>query len=213
MSLASILLQRYYIFLSRDIRWDDIEISRTEYGKPYYKDLEFNVSHTDGIVVLVGYSHPIGVDIVRRDRVSTGFGMLILDLTSAYSDREYRSLIRRITPFEFNDAYMIDWAFKEAYMKFTGIPDWDHVQDIEFPGVLRPQRAGTILVNPTPQIYIYGETTSAHTEVHSHTAPRPNYPYKENTHFIAIYTSHAPKDEVTQFVEISLEEITNRFVY
>ena len=55
---------------SEDLQFpvEDICIERGEYGKPYVRDHEewqFNISHTDGLIVIAVADCPIGIDVEK----------------------------------------------------------------------------------------------------------------------------------------------------
>ena len=152
MALASLLLQRHYICLSTRKEWKLVEIHRTPNGKPFFENLEYNVSHAGGIVVLVGFDHPIGVDIVRRHELISDFSSF--DLASMFSPGEREYLTKCSTSNEYNDLFLVNLAFKEAYMKFTGTPDWDNLSSIEFLDITIPW-SGPCTTTAVGRITIY----------------------------------------------------------
>lgn len=70
MSLASALLKRLYISRALDIPWNQVKIARKgdpKHGKPCamlpdgtFARIDFNVSHQNGLVSLVGWNPPVG---------------------------------------------------------------------------------------------------------------------------------------------------------
>ena len=196
MALASLLLQKHYISLSTSKRWDSIEISYTEYGKPYYGNLQFNVSRANGIVVLVGYHEPIGVDIVLRDLVIDD--VTPPDLGMLFSSLEREALSKCPEGREYNDLFLFDWAFKEAYFKYTGIPDWDNIASTEFLGIEYPTNEKSYITYSVAKPIVLGDQKPDYTESH----------FIENTHIVAIYTSSPPANEASkEFKRVTLEEI------
>ena len=171
-----------------------MEIHRTPNGKPFFENLEYNVSHAGGIVVLVGFDHPIGVDIVQRYELISEFSSF--DIASMFSPGERESLSKCSTSNEYNDLFLVNFAFKEAYMKFTGTPDWDNLSSIEFLDITVPW-FGPCTTTAVGRITIYGVVELGYTECH----------LIDDTHFIALYTSSSPDDSNTPFKRITLEEI------
>lgn len=171
-----------------------MSIGRTPTGKPFFENLQYNVSHAGGMVVLVGFHHHIGVDIVRRHELITDCSSS--DLTSIFSPDEREFLSKCSTADQYNDAFLVNLAFKEAYMKFTGIPDWDNLPSIEFLDISVPcfELCPT---NTVGRITISGVGEFGYTECH----------LIEDTHFIAIYTSSPPDDNNAHFKRITLEHI------
>lgn len=193
MALASLLLQRHYICLSTRKEWKSVEIRRTPNGKPFFENLQYNVSHAGGLVVLVGFHHPIGVDIVRRDELISDFSSS--DLTSMFSPEEREYLSKCSTSNEYNDLFLVNLAFKEAYMKFTGTPDWDNLSSIEFLDITIPW-SGLCTTTAVGRITISGVAELGYTECH----------LIERTHFIALYTSSPPDNSNTHFTKITLKD-------
>jgi phosphopantetheinyl transferase len=200
MSLASLLLQRYYIKQSTGEKWDSIEIQHTPQNKPYFRDLQYNMSHTDGIVVLGGFEYPVGIDIVRRDL--TTVELSVSDLASIFSSYERKSLSECPNVWEFNDLYLMTWAFKEAYMKSTGVPDWDRLASIEFHDIHIPLTNDSCITNCVSKVFVHGYQQSAYTESHM----------LENVYFVAIYTSISPEKENNGFTWITLEDIVTSLI-
>ena len=90
----------------------------------------------------------------------------------------------------------MNFAFKEAYMKFTGTPDWDQLGLIEFIGIQLPSK-DEVLVNAVSTIFVSNNPQSAYTECHN----------VADNYIIAIYTSIIPDHDDTKFEEIRLERI------
>jgi hypothetical protein len=201
MVLGSLLLQRHYIAVSTGEEWDSISIHRTLHGKPYNGRLHYNVSRADGIIVLVGWPAPVGVDIVRRGLDSTSLSPA--DLASIFSAPERQKLANCVDSKDFNDLYLLTWAFKEAYMKFTGLPDWDSIASKEFRSIRIPEKAGVYYTMAASSIFIDGSSEPAYTESHN----------LDDTHFIAIYSSLQSTDQkydTSPFKRKRLEDIVHQ---
>jgi phosphopantetheinyl transferase len=190
MALASILLQRHYIFEMTGLEGSAVNISRTEFGKPYFDHLHYNVSHHDGIVVLVGFSHPIGVDIVSRRGSEEDYDAAA---ELMLSDQETSDAKRGKTETGIETMKRINIAFKEAYMKFTGEPDWDQVKSIQFLDIALPYHR-TSIPNAVGRIIVNGKTPRGYCEYHF-----------VDSLIIAVYTSHRPED-ISDFATITLEK-------
>jgi phosphopantetheinyl transferase len=187
--LATSLLQRYYIHATGGEEWEKIHIGRTPYGKPIYGNLHYNNSRAEGVVVLVGYSDPIGVDIIAKDTSQFEAS----DLKGLFSPRELG--VSDGKELAVDDRHLVGWAYKEAYMKFTGIPDWDNITSFEFIGV-QPPRPGEVFEKC--EAFIEGVKQQCYTELHNF----------NNTHFIAIYTNTAPEiSDDKRFRRLTLQEI------
>lgn len=94
---------------------EDICIERGEYGKPYIKDHEewqFNISHTDGLIVIAVADCPIGIDVEKirepNYRVAKCF---FTKAENEYIDSNNEG--RDVRFFEI-------WTKNEAYIKYTG---------------------------------------------------------------------------------------------
>lgn len=94
---------------------EDICIERGEYGKPYVRDHEewqFNISHTDGLIVIAVADCPIGIDVekIREPdyRIAKRF---FTKAENEYIDSDVEG--RDVRFFEI-------WTKKEAYIKYTG---------------------------------------------------------------------------------------------
>lgn len=194
LALASLLLQKHYISLSTGRKWDSIRIRRTTTGKPYFEGLHYNVSHADGIVVLVGSNHAIGVDVVARDYSSLKY--LVSDMDQLFSSNEMAAMSGVDNS---PDLFLLCWAFKEAYMKYNGFPNWDNLASMEFLDIKIPSTSNPNCTNAVSKILDAGVRQSGYTETH----------IIGESHLIAIYTSHAPTSDktTTQFEPVSLEEI------
>jgi phosphopantetheinyl transferase len=201
MALGSFLLQRSYISAAKGVPWLSVQIERAHYGKPYSGNLHYNVSHVDGIVVLVGWSAPVGVDIVSRSLDST---MLSLkDLESIFSAAERQNLAVCGDSKEFNDLYNVIWAFKEAYMKYTGVPQWDSITSKEFRNIRIPKTAGEYYTQAVSDLsmFVDGSNRIAYTECHN----------LFDSHFVAIYSpSKSLEENLDVFREKKLEDILPR---
>jgi phosphopantetheinyl transferase (holo-ACP synthase) len=198
LALASLLLQRHYIHLATGKTWDSITIQRTFYDKPSFGELHYNVSRAAGIVVLVGFWNPIGVDIVSRELTREAQSQL--DLEEICSEDERAALSRCVNDRDFNDLYLVNFAFKEAYMKYIGVPEWNNLPAIEFYQISVPRTIGTYVPDAVAKVSIKGVTNhSAYTEVHN----------INDTHFVAIFSSTRPLEShggISQFRSISLDE-------
>lgn len=85
---------------------DDVEISRTEYGKPIISsDIHIGVTHTNGLLFIAVWDKNFGID-------------------AEHSKREVKNkdaIIRKYyTEHEKNENFIDVWVKKEAYLKFLG---------------------------------------------------------------------------------------------
>jgi 4'-phosphopantetheinyl transferase superfamily len=188
MVLASLLLQRHYIEYCLKCRPEDIPC--TPYGQPIFPGLFFNVSKSDGIVVLVGHNAPIGVDIVRVDRSQSE------SLSAVFSQRELSQM-----RFSENVEYLryLGFGLKEAYMKSTGLPNWDDVTEYEFLDLQIPTLENAI-VEISPMVYIQGSRKECYTEAHNF----------ENSHFITIFTTARSVVSLITFEKLTIQDILGK---
>jgi 4'-phosphopantetheinyl transferase len=100
----------------------EVKFAYSSYGKPSlysqseYQGVQFNVSHSDGQVVLaVVRDRLIGID-VERIRVDVDARSLAEQF---FSIRE-RDLLRHLRGRHFHDAFFGCWVLKEAYLKAIG---------------------------------------------------------------------------------------------
>ena len=169
MALASALLKHYAIAKLTPTPWSSIDahLTRDTRGKPVYTDpatheqpVAFNVSHQDGVVVLVAVAHypadygtvEVGVDVVstteRRGRdlemVGKGEGgwREFVDMhADVLAPGEVRRLKELRPAFGLGEqrhdgqlrAFYALWALREAYVKLTGealLAEW--LRELEF---------------------------------------------------------------------------------
>jgi 4'-phosphopantetheinyl transferase len=121
-AIGSIILQKDYIQTKYNLEFKDIVIQHTEFGKPYYKDLVYNVSHDSDLVVIV-YSDSatsIGVDIMKQKSVN------IYQFNNSFSQREKWDLNK--------DNFFRYWCAKEAFAKALGVGLSIDFASVEFIG-------------------------------------------------------------------------------
>lgn len=113
-------LLRKLLSNSTDIRLDEIEFYYGEHDKPFikntYKNIEFNLSHSDQcIVIAITLENKVGVDVekinteIDHDSLSKRF----------FSKEEYSYLIKLNNNNKLDAFYRI-WTRKEAFIKATG---------------------------------------------------------------------------------------------
>lgn len=166
MALASRLVKRYAITRFCDVPWAEATAVPDANKKPIFRKkdgsepLIFNVTHQDGLVVLLGVHHPppglaIGVDIVspseRRDRdhetiSKEGWNAYVDIHAEVFSPQEVR-ILEALT-FDRQAAEGKDrllrwfyalWCLREAYIKMTGealLASW--LRDLEIRGFSPP---------------------------------------------------------------------------
>ena len=96
----------------------DIALTVDADGKPFLRDhseLQFNVSHTEGIALYAISHHPVGVD-VERFRVMANAEGLVRRFFAEAEQMQFRTL-----PMELRDrAFLRGWTCKEAVLKGVG---------------------------------------------------------------------------------------------
>ena len=83
------------------------EYSLNENGKPIAKDIYFNVSHSNGIVIFAKYSTPIGVDIEHIESKDEDIKRYITN------DEEYSKI-------QNDEDFFSIWVSKESLVKANG---------------------------------------------------------------------------------------------
>jgi len=119
-AIGSILLQKDYIRSHYpELDYRDIVIQRTELGKPFYRDLVYNISH-DSDLVIIAYSESgsIGVDIMKLRDVD------ITQYLDCFSDRE-KARLTSVNFFSY-------WCAKEAFVKALGVGLSINLSSVEF---------------------------------------------------------------------------------
>jgi len=115
-SLFSRLLTRRVLTKRLNRDFPDIQISYTQYGKPYLPDVpsfHFNSAHSGDWVVCVTDTTPAGIDIEKIDARSVFNGT---DIFSCEEKKIYDSLENSEKLFFFFDI----WTRKESYLKALG---------------------------------------------------------------------------------------------
>lgn len=106
----------------------DVLLSRTENGKPVMvcpsSDIQFNLAHTENVLLIAVALAEVGVDIERRERPLHNVSAL---LESRLSRRErlcIQTLSEDVSPDDREDfirkEFLKTWTRKEAFVKSTG---------------------------------------------------------------------------------------------
>ena len=96
----------------------EISFQYTEYGKPFLgnSDLQFNVSHTEGLALLAFVRRRgVGID-VEKVRAQTD----VRQLAERFFSVHERSSLRELAGDELHAAFFRCWTRKEAYIKAKG---------------------------------------------------------------------------------------------
>ncbi len=122
-AVGSIILQKDYICSRYPSDYKEIVIQHTDLGKPFYKDLVYNISHDSELVIIVysdDSSDSIGVDIMKLKSVN------IYQFGDTFSIREKQYLTR--------DNFLYYWCAKEAFVKALGVGLSIDLSSVEFDG-------------------------------------------------------------------------------
>lgn len=99
-------------------RPNDFTFATASNGKPYVADdetLEFNVSHSNGIVLIAVARSPVGIDIeaavISIDQLS---------VADTVFSRTERAVLRSAPEAQRANVFLSLWTRKEAYLKATG---------------------------------------------------------------------------------------------
>lgn len=147
-SLAGEYLARTLASEESGIPFEDIVIAADQKGKPYFENLslEFNISHSENIVVAAVHTEKVGIDVEKIHAVRQGL------FKKVCTDKELEYLFGRIPDAEAFEKestrqellrFFEIWTIKEAYFKCigTGITDFKsidifsesiHVENISF---------------------------------------------------------------------------------
>jgi 4'-phosphopantetheinyl transferase len=97
----------------------DFSFQYTAHGKPFlkdYRDLRFNVSHTDGLALLAFVpEREIGVDVEKIRAQSD-----VLKMAERFFSDHERQHLRNLQGDELHAAFFRCWTRKEAYIKAKG---------------------------------------------------------------------------------------------
>ncbi len=115
LSLISKLLLRYLICKILNISNEDILFDKNDFGKKFLhtnKNLKFNISHTEGIVVIGISDEEIGVDIEAIKKADVSIAK------NFFTPNEVNYIYT--CPFKIDNKFLKVWTLKEAYIKFLG---------------------------------------------------------------------------------------------
>ena len=103
---------------------DDLIVKRDKNNKPYVEStlgLKFNISHTDGLVLLAFFKREVGVDV---EKINYKFEFKDI-LENCFTKYEIINIDNNIISF-----YRY-WTAKEAYLKYDGIGLIRNLKEIE----------------------------------------------------------------------------------
>ena len=129
------------------------EIKTGEHGKPSFKnhrDIHFNISHTDGLVVCAFSDEPVGIDVETIHEFKDSLPRRVLTKTEqeflfGYKDQmeKYRELFFRF------------WTLKESYLKWEGSGFQKEPQSISFD--LNPEETSIRCLSSDKDMYFCQE--------------------------------------------------------
>lgn len=97
---------------------------RSEHGKPvlangdrFTSTLSFNISHTDGLVILgISHNHAVGVDVENIHRKTAS-----LEIADQSFSSEEAAVLRALSGPAQTERFFHYWTLKESYMKARGM--------------------------------------------------------------------------------------------
>ena len=94
----------YHQEKNKEINLDKIKYGK--YGKPYYNDFFYNISHSKNYMCIITANSEVGIDIEEERKITPGLDKRILTPEEQLN----------------NDLNLIEyWVIKEAYSKYKGI--------------------------------------------------------------------------------------------
>lgn len=106
---AGLLLQKVLALY----HMENTRIRNTLYGKPEVEGLEFNLSHSDNLVVCAVSNEPIGCDVEKIRKASLG-------VVERYFSKCEQIYLSQFSGREYNKNFFKLWTMKESYVKMTG---------------------------------------------------------------------------------------------
>jgi len=102
----------------------NVTLTLGEYGKPFVGGIHFNMSHTEGVMILAVSQGEIGVDVETPSP-----GRDIRGLVNRYFTRVEREQFAALPPALQAEAFLRGWTCKEAVLKAlgTGVRDLQNV--------------------------------------------------------------------------------------
>lgn len=102
----------------KGIHFDNIEIGRNEYGKPYLigTDIHISISHTDSLTVVAFSPYNIGIDC---EKVSRTVKNPLNIIERAFSPAECKYVLSKSG--DLQSRFIEIWVKKEAYVKYVGV--------------------------------------------------------------------------------------------
>ena len=94
-------------------RMQDSQMFMDEHGKPRIEGLEFNLSHSENLVICVVSEKPVGCDVEEIRKAPRGVG-------KRYFSENEQAYLSGFNGEEYDKAFFKLWTMKESYVKMTG---------------------------------------------------------------------------------------------
>ena len=109
------LMVRYFLCQQFSFKNEDIEILKSDEGKPYIKGfpIHFNISHAGDFVVCVFSEQEVGIDIEQIKEVDLGIAKRF------FCQNEYKDLLAQKIIDQLDYFYSL-WTLKGSYLKYLG---------------------------------------------------------------------------------------------
>ncbi len=130
LTLAGEFLSKYAINKVFNIPFKDMKIKTSKYGKPFlcsHKNIYFNISHSENIVVCVVSNRKVGIDVQKI--LNTNFQKLEKIVKRKFTQKERQMIEAEANENKLEQFYKI-WAAKESYIKYIGTGLKDFNKDI-----------------------------------------------------------------------------------
>lgn len=126
-ALVGRLLLRKVITEQTGIPYSEINLGRTEKGKPYLIDprsnrLHFNISHQGDYVVLAADSCKVGIDIMKTEiKGNQTISELFHTMRRQCTSYEWQTIKGQPTERRQLEMFLRHWCLKESYVKALGV--------------------------------------------------------------------------------------------
>ena len=117
------MLRTVLSFYAKEIAPEDWQFTKNDYGKPSIRNssvtlpIRFNISHTEGLVVLaITLDHEVGVDVEHLLRSGK-----TVEIADNYFSPIEVNYLRELPPEKQRDRFFDFWTLKEAYIKACGM--------------------------------------------------------------------------------------------
>ena len=90
----------------------DVSVQKGAHGKPEISGMQFNLSHTDGLVLCAVGNKPVGCDAEKIKTAPSG----IAERFFCEREKQYLNVCKD----RYDEEFFRIWTIKESYMKMTG---------------------------------------------------------------------------------------------